>query len=81
MIVYYARLECGYEDRTGPTLGPFPDYLQLTYDDLCCGPGGERLVEYCRAAEHAVSTTGWYVVGDYATWYSDIIIWAEVVPE
>lgn len=81
-IVYYARLECGCEDRVGPTLGPFPDYLELTYDNLRVGPEGEEIAQYCWRGRETVEYSGWYAaIDDYQAWYSDIILWGELAPE
>jgi hypothetical protein len=40
-LSYWLRPECGREDRMGPDVGPFPDYVQLTYDLITTGPDGE----------------------------------------
>jgi hypothetical protein len=38
---YFVRPDCGRDGRNGPVLGPFPDYLELTYKLLRSGPNGD----------------------------------------
>lgn len=40
---YYVRPECGREDRWGPKIGPFPEFLQITYKSLRVGPDGDDI--------------------------------------
>lgn len=37
---YFLRPECGWDERWGPTIGPFPDYVQLAYGEITIGPNG-----------------------------------------
>lgn len=40
---FFVRPECGFDDRWGPTLGPFPDWLQVTYRELRIEPDGDTI--------------------------------------
>lgn len=40
---YFVRPENGQKDQIGPTLGPFDDYIQLTYSHITVGPDGETI--------------------------------------
>lgn len=68
-IAYWARPECGSDDRFGPCLGPFKSFLQLTYDSLRVGEDG---VEVAGLDEDGL----WDVIGSKEKW-SDLVIWAE----
>lgn len=75
-IRYFARPECGQEDRVGPTFGPFDEFLQLTYEDLRVGPDGKEIAQ--------LGTDGyWHMRPEFCdpdiAW-SDIVVWAEDVP-
>lgn len=43
---YFVRPECGVENRWGPTLGPFDDFLQITYSTLRVGPDGDEIATF-----------------------------------
>lgn len=43
MKLFYLRPECGSDNRWGPTLGPFPDYIQLVHCHLTVGPDGDEI--------------------------------------
>jgi hypothetical protein len=45
MIGYFFRPECGKEDRVGPLIGPFPEFIQITYDWLRVGPDSDAVME------------------------------------
>jgi hypothetical protein len=40
---YFVRPETGAEDRFGPKIGPFNQFLQLTYGTLRVGPNGDEI--------------------------------------
>lgn len=70
---YFIRGETGSEDRIGPDIGPFPEYIQMRYNELTVGPNGGSIGAYCQGE-------GWSFYkpfGDEQTFYSDIIIYAE----
>lgn len=65
---YFIHPECGRDDRWGPVLGPFPDYLQITYREIRNG------------AEDVIAWLGddgdWHIKEDDQP-YSDLVIWHE----
>jgi hypothetical protein len=86
-IGYFFRPSCGSEDRTGPDIGPFPDYFELTYDELRVGPdGGSVAAFYHHGDPHnplrnldGQKVSGWSVYepyGDGKTFWSDLVMYA-----
>lgn len=77
-IRYYFRLECGREDRMSEPIGPFDDFLQLTYTDLRVGPDGKEVAHFGRDGDWHLKDKEF---GDPGERWSDIVIWAEYHPD
>jgi hypothetical protein len=76
---FYVQFECGAEERWSEKIGPFPDFLQITYDLLRCEGDTFDIVAYFgRDGDWHIDEH--YSGGDEDP-YSDIIIWAEPRPE
>jgi hypothetical protein len=73
-IAYYVRPECPREDRVGKELGPFPDFLQLTYEDLRIGPDGDVIAQYNLNTGHWCFRENFR---DNNEEWSDIVIYAK----
>lgn len=54
-------------DSSALLLGPYPDFVQLTYEGLRVGPEGEHIANYADGY--------WYVEADDSPW-SDVVIYA-----
>lgn len=94
--VYFVRPETGCQDVFGPVLGPFDEYIQLTYGDIRVGPDGETIG--CRNPQGMwvfnktyrpknkeidvpCNTKDAHNCPDFAAAeFSDVVIWAESVP-
>lgn len=87
---YFIRPERGREDACGPVLGPFDEFVQLTYSELRVGPEGDWL------AYQPFGDADWHFSADLdipiadpssmdgctaEDWrsqgWSDLVIWAE----
>ena len=61
---FWFRPECGRDDRIGPDIGPFEDFLQLTYRELVCN--GHGSTDTCVAVWNE-EKGDWYLNGENPT--------------
>lgn len=72
-IRYWLRMERGAEDRMGDPVGPFSDYLQLTYDELTT-LDGRTLALFGQDGFWHLNDPA---LGDIDAEWSDVVIWAD----
>jgi hypothetical protein len=77
-LQYFARFERGCEDADPVTIGPFPDFIQLTYNDLRVGPDGDRVAYMNGDHEWKIDLGFAPTPEDAKAWWSDVCVWAEV---
>jgi len=90
-LKYYLRPESGAVDQIGPVIGPFDEFIQLTYGEVRIGPNGETI------GCHSPKDGMWYFdekfleklnakmcnyhdahnCSDLLEGFTDVVIWAE----
>jgi hypothetical protein len=69
MIQYYFRFENAPEDIVSSEFGPYPEYVQLTHEDLRIGPDGAIVAQIVGGM--------WYSCDNPNMAWTDVVIWAK----